>query len=65
MSAPRIVPVPQAKELLGGIGTTKFYELMNNRQITRVKIGARTFITTESIDSYLDRLNEVAGAGVA
>ena len=52
----RLVPVPEAMGVLGRIGRTKFYELVNGGEITMVNIGSRSFITVESLESYLDRL---------
>lgn len=55
-----LFPVPEAKQILGGIGTTTIYELMKTGQIERVNIGRRAFVTAKSLVAYLDRLSEAA-----
>lgn len=47
---------------LGGISRTTLWELINRGELTRVKIGSRAFITTESIAAYVERLKVAAGA---
>jgi hypothetical protein len=49
----RLVPIPDSCGVLGGIGRTKLYELINDGKLTRVRIGARAFITGESLESFL------------
>lgn len=56
MQIPRLVSMPDSLRLLGGIGKTKLYELVSRGEITRVKLGARSFITADSLANYLDRL---------
>lgn len=56
----RLLPIPDAMRMLGDIGRTKAYELINDGEITKVNIGSRSFITAESLEMYLERL--VAGA---
>jgi hypothetical protein len=56
----RLVPVPEAMGMLGGIGRTKVYELISGGEITKVNIGSRSFITAESLEMYLERLVAVA-----
>jgi hypothetical protein len=55
-----LVPYDEAMHKLGGLGRTKFYELVDNGQLTRVKIGRRGFITAESLGALVDRLSEAA-----
>jgi hypothetical protein len=52
----RLVPIPEAKDRLGSIGRSSVYRLINENQLTRVCIGRRAFVTAESIDAYIDRL---------
>lgn len=59
----RLVPIPETRQRLGGIGNTTVYELIKRGEIVKVNIGRRGFITSESIDAYLDRLE--AGIGGA
>jgi hypothetical protein len=47
---------------LGGIGRTKIYELIGHGELTRVRIGRRTFVTAESLVAYVDRIAEKAMA---
>lgn len=51
-----LVPYREAMSILGDIGRTKFFELIHEREIERVKIGRRGFITAKSIAVYVDRL---------
>jgi hypothetical protein len=62
MDAPLLVPVPEARAMLGGIGHTTIYELFKSRALVRVNIGRRAFVTRESLDAYVDRLTEAASA---
>lgn len=39
-----------------GIGRTKLYELIGNREIRAIKLGARTLVLTESVEQFLERL---------
>ena len=42
-----------AREMLGDIGRTKIYELINEGKFKKVKIGTRSFITDRSIRAYV------------
>lgn len=57
-----LVPIPEARQILGDIGNSMIYELIKRREVTKVKIGRRGFITAESLESYINRLS---AAGVA
>ncbi len=59
----RLVSIPETRQLLGGIGNTTVYELVNCGEIVKVNIGRRGFITSESLEAYMDRLN-AASVGV-
>jgi Helix-turn-helix domain len=61
----RLVPIPEARQVLGGIGHTTVYELIKRGEIVKVNIGRRGFITSESLEDYLDRLSaeSVVGEG--
>jgi hypothetical protein len=59
----RLVSLLEAREeWLGGIGHTTMYELIKRGELKKVNIGRRSFITTESLAAYVDRLSEVASA---
>ena len=51
-------PIPEARELLGGISHTTFYRLVRDGEIHLVKLRNRSFVT----DAELKRL---ANIGVA
>ena len=51
----RLVSLADALKLVP-VGQTKLYDLMNSGEITRIKIGRRSFVTSDSIDSFIDRL---------
>ena len=53
----KLYPIPEARELLGGIGHSTIYRLVNEGHITKVNIGRRGFITAESIEAYIETLS--------
>lgn len=57
-----LTPIDRARAVLGDVGRTKVYELVNAGEIVKVSIGRRSFITTESLAAYVDRLSEAASA---
>jgi hypothetical protein len=57
---PKLVSVEKARSLLGDIGKTRLYEYFYTGDLTRVKVGARTCVTVESIDRLVSRC--MAGA---
>jgi hypothetical protein len=57
-----LVNYDDAMHKLGDLGRTKFYELVDSGQLTRVKIGRRGFVTATSLAAYVDRLSEAATA---
>jgi hypothetical protein len=57
-----LVSYDDAMRILGDLGRTKFYELIEDRELDRVKIGRRGFITAKSIAAYVNRLSAAASA---
>jgi hypothetical protein len=55
-----LVPYDEAMHRLGDLGRTKLYELIDTKQLDRVKIGRRGFITAKSLAAYVERLSEAA-----
>jgi predicted DNA-binding transcriptional regulator AlpA len=53
----RLVPIPEVRRVLGGIGHTTVYELIKKGEIEKVNIGRRGFVTSESLEAYMDRLS--------
>ncbi|QPO17133.1 helix-turn-helix DNA binding protein [Gordonia phage Lilbeanie] len=53
---PRLIALDDAAAYLGGIHTDTVNSLAQQRTLTKVKIGRRSFITRESLDAYVDRL---------
>jgi hypothetical protein len=51
-----LVPYDEARHLLGDIGRTKFYELIDQKHIERVSIGRRGFVTAASLTAYVESL---------
>ena len=51
-----LTPGAEARHKLGGIGWTKYCELVNEGQLERVFIGRRSFVTTASLEAFVDRL---------
>jgi predicted DNA-binding transcriptional regulator AlpA len=56
------MPIPAVGPHLGGIGRTTVYKLIANGELQKVNIGARGFVTTESVAAYIDRLKAAATA---
>ncbi|KAA0680122.1 DNA-binding protein [Azospirillum brasilense] len=52
---PIAMTVAEAKAKIG-VGTTKFYELLNEGKIDAVKIGRKTLILTNSLEKYVANL---------
>lgn len=57
-----LYPEPEAREMLGGIGRTKLYQLVTAGQITPVRIGRRTFYDHDDLARYVAQLREAATA---
>lgn len=53
-----LVPYDEARHALGGIGRTKFYELIDEGLLVRTSIGRRGFITAKSLQQYVDSLSQ-------
>ncbi len=53
----------QACIALGGLGSTKFYELLKNKELFAVKIGRRTFCKRSEIQRYLSALSPYKSGG--
>ena len=53
-----LVPYDEAMHALGGIGRTKFYDLIDNGYLERVSIGRRGFITAASLTRYVNSLSQ-------
>ncbi len=50
-----LVPVVTAMEKLGGISRDMIDTLLNNGELTRIKIGARVFIEKSDLSAYVRR----------
>ena len=48
--------VERARELLGGIGNRKFYELLNSGRLKAKKIDGGTFVADDEIQRFKDAL---------
>jgi excisionase family DNA binding protein len=59
---PLLVPIPDAAARLGGLSRTTIYALVHQGQLVRVSVGRRSFITSASLEGYVDRLAEGATA---
>ena len=51
-----LIPGPDARRMLGGIGVTKYCELINDGELERVTIGRRSLVTADSLHKYVERL---------
>jgi hypothetical protein len=52
-----LVPTPEARVVLGGVGHTTLYELFKSGELTKVNIGRRAFVTAKSLEAYVNRLS--------
>lgn len=60
LAEPLAVPIPEAAAILG-IGRSTFYQLLNAKEIDRIKIGRRSVVTLASLKKYLaSKIGEVA-----
>ncbi|WP_066912031.1 hypothetical protein [Mycobacterium interjectum] len=55
-----LIPRPDVKRILGGIGDTTYCQLINDRELERVNIGRRSFVVAESLYAYVERLRSAA-----
>lgn len=56
----RLFNVGDARSILGGIGTTKLYELVKTGELRPVHIGRRTFFRQTDLEVFIANLNEPA-----
>lgn len=61
-SARLLVPISETCTALGGVSRTTVYELVKDRELVKVNIGRRGFITADSLAGYVNRLREAASA---
>lgn len=57
-----IYSVPEARQLLGGIGHTLFYRLVRDGNLRLLKVGGRSFVTAEELERFV---REAADASAA
>lgn len=57
-----LVAIESTREALGGVSRTTIYELVNRRELVKVNIGRRGFITAASLAAYVGRLAKAASA---
>lgn len=57
-ACPRLFNVGEARSILGGIGTTKLYELVKNGELAPVHIGRRTFFRQTDLELFIATLSE-------
>jgi tRNA G10 N-methylase Trm11 len=51
-----LVPIPEAQIMLGDISRSHLYGLIERKEIQKVNVGRRSFVTAESITAYVARL---------
>lgn len=56
----RLVPITGACDELGGVSRSTIYQLVNEGHLNLAHIGRRSFVTAESLDSYVSSLTEAA-----
>ena len=64
MDTPKVAPIlhdiPTSREILGGLGTSKFYEEVRDGKLKLVKIGKRSFCTGAELARYVEALEGAA-----
>jgi hypothetical protein len=53
---PKLYPVHDAQEILGGISRATFYRLVKDGQLSIRKIGSRSFVRGDELTRYIDGL---------
>ena len=53
---PLLLTVPEAREVLGGIGHTTFYSEVKAGRLKTVKIGSRTLVAEAELQRYVEAL---------
>ena len=51
-----IVDYATARHMLGGVGKTKFHELVKQGKFKRVWIGSKPYLETESVHAFIATL---------
>jgi len=51
----KLYSVAETRELLGGIGKTFFYHLVKQNELELIKLGRRSYVTSEGIDALISR----------
>ena len=54
----RLHPIPEARAILGGMSNSGFYNLVGRGVIRVVKLGQRSFVTSDEIENCVARLEE-------
>jgi hypothetical protein len=52
----KLCSIPDTQVELGGLGRTSIYSLIESGDLQLVKIGARSFVTVDSIQAFVTRL---------
>ncbi len=52
-------PIPEAAEVLGGIGRSTLYEKIASGEIAAVKVGRRTYIAHDELERYVGALGHL------
>lgn len=60
-----LYPLPEARQLLGGIGHTCLYALVKNGQLRLTKVGRRSFVSADEIQRFVASLPTSGGEAAA
>ena len=52
----KLLSIQEVRDVLGGIARTTVYQLINDEELVRVKIGRRALVTSESVEQYVTKL---------
>ena len=55
-------PIPEARARLGNIGHSKFYQVVASGQLKLVKIGRRSFVTSDELERFINALSDESEA---
>ena len=56
--------IPEARARLGNIGHSKFYQIVGSGQLKLVKIGRRSFVTSDELERYVNALSDESEAAL-
>lgn len=57
----RLINIEEARQMLGGIGRSTIYRLIDAKLLRAKRLGNRTMLTPEAISEYINNLEDYEG----